>query len=187
MKQPKLVIVSAPSGAGKTTLCQRLLGDFSELELSVSSTTRPPRGSERNGVDYHFTSQQEFERQVAAGRFAEWALVHGSYYGTSKTTIEQAFARGKSVLLEIDVQGAASLRKVYPKECVSIFISPPSLEELERRLRARGTDSEETIQKRLKNARDEMARSGEYDHIVVNDTLEHAYEHLRDIVGKEIR
>jgi guanylate kinase len=177
-----LIVISAPSGAGKTTLCARLLQDFPELVLSISSTTRAPRGQEKHGVEYFFLSRPEFESQIQAGRFAEWALVHGNYYGTSKDVIEKAFASGKSVLLDIDVQGAASLAKSYPKETFRVFISPPSVAELEARLRSRGTDSEETIQKRVKNAEEEMKRLPEFDKVVINDQLDRAYTELRELI-----
>jgi guanylate kinase len=184
---PRLIILSAPSGAGKTTLCQRLLVDFSEIVLSVSSTTRAPRGTEKHGIDYFFVKDSEFRQLIEAERFAEWAEVHGSFYGTSKDMLEGALARGKSVLLEIDVQGAASLRKAYGERCLSIFIAPPSLELLEKRLRARGTDKEETIQRRLLNARAEMERMQEYEHVIVNDELESAYAALKAVVAGALR
>jgi guanylate kinase len=177
-----LIVVSAPSGAGKTTLCARLLKDLPELVLSISSTTRAPRGSEKHGAEYFFLSREEFEKQIQAGRFAEWAVVHGNYYGTSKDAIDRSFAAGKSVLLDIDVQGAASLAKAYPQETYRIFISPPDLGVLEARLRSRGTDSEETIQKRLKNAEEEMKRHPEFDKVVINDQLDRAYNELRTFV-----
>lgn len=183
----KLIVVSAPSGAGKTTLCQRLLADFSELVLSISSTTRSPRGKEVHGREYFFLSPDEFRDEIAQNRFAEWALVHGNYYGTSKNTIEAAFQRGKSVLLDIDVQGAASLRKSYPKQSLLVFVSPPDLDALEKRLRGRGTDSEETIRKRLENAKTEMARIQEFDHVVVNDEIERAYQELKMIVSRFLK
>ncbi len=178
----KLIVLSAPSGAGKTTLCHRLLADFPELMLSISSTTRAPRGAERHGREYFFHSKEEFEAMIREGRFAEWALVHGNYYGTSKRVIEQANLDGKIVLLDIDVQGADSLRKSYGDQCYSIFISPPDLETLEKRLRSRGTDSEETIQRRLQNARDEMKASSQFDRIIINDDLERAYDELKGVI-----
>lgn len=184
---PKLIVISAPSGAGKTTLCHRLLKDFSELTLSISSTTRAPRGSEKHGQEYFFVSKPEFESQIEDGRFAEWALVHGNYYGTSKDVIEKAFAAGKSVLLDIDVQGAESLRKSYPKECYTVFIAPPSLQTLEQRLRARQTDSDETIRKRVRNASEEMKRMGEFHQVVINDQFEPAYAELHAIVEVQLR
>jgi guanylate kinase len=182
----KLIVISAPSGAGKTTLCQKLLADFPQLVLSISSTTRAPRGQEKHGVEYFFLTSEEFEKQIQAGRFAEWAKVHGNYYGTSKDVIEKASAEGKSVLLDIDVQGAASLRKAYPGQICCIFIAPPSLEELEQRLRSRGTDTEETIQKRLKNAQKEMSESKSFHHVIVNQDLQRAYSELRAIVAREL-
>lgn len=180
--KPRLIVVAAPSGTGKTTLCSRLLRDIPELILSISTTTRAPRGTEKNGVEYFFVPKAEFQKKIDAGRFAEWAEVHGNYYGTSKDFIEQAFSQGKSLLLDIDVQGAAALKKSYPEETVRIFLAPPSMEELERRLRARGTDSEESIQKRLANAKHELTHLGHFDHVVVNDDLEHAYFQLSGII-----
>jgi guanylate kinase len=183
----KLIVISAPSGAGKTTLCQRLLKDFEELTLSISSTTRAPRGTEKHGQEYFFLSKAEFEKQIQAGRFAEWAQVHGNYYGTSKDVIETAFRAGKSVLLDIDVQGAESLRKSFPKECYSIFIAPPSLQTLEKRLRARGTDNEETIRKRVRAASDEMKQMPEFHQVVINDQFEPAYAELHAIALAQLR
>ena len=182
-----LIVLSAPSGGGKTTLCQRTLKDFPELTLSISTTTRAPRGSEQNGKEYFFVSHEEFKKQIDAGRFAEWALVHGNYYGTSKDVIEKAFASGKSVLLDIDVQGAASLGKSFPESCVTIFITPPDMEVLESRLRSRGTENEATIQKRLQNARDEMTHQKHFHHIVLNDELDRAYTELKSLVESYIR
>lgn len=180
--EPALIVISAPSGAGKTTLCQRLLKDLSSLRLSISSTTRAPRGTEKEGVEYHFLTVEAFKKGIAEGKFAEWALVHGNYYGTSIETIESCFQKGFSVLLDIDVQGAAQLRKAFSKKCLSIFIAPPDMKELERRLRARNTESEEVIQKRIKNAEQEMAQKHLFDQIVINDTLDHAYEKLKTLV-----
>lgn len=182
----KLIVVSAPSGAGKTTLCRRLLEDFPGLRLSVSSTTRPPRGTEQQGREYFFLTREEFEDKIRRNGFAEWAQVHGNYYGTSLETLERAWESGKAVLLDIDVQGAASLRKLYGKDCVTVFIAPPSFEELERRLRARGTDAEPVIRKRLENAREEMGRAREFDHVVVNQDLDSAYEQLKALVTQAL-
>jgi guanylate kinase len=175
-----LVVISAPSGAGKTTLCQKLLGELEkDLALSISSTTRAPRGQERDGAEYFFLTVDQFKHGINQNAFAEWALVHGNYYGTAKKTIEEAFSRGKSVLLDIDVQGADLLKKAFPDRTVRIFIAPPNMQELEKRLRSRGTDPEETIQKRMKNAREEMLKSSEFDHVVVNDDFERAYSELK--------
>jgi guanylate kinase len=182
----RLIVVSAPSGAGKTTLCQRLLRDFSQLRLSVSCTTRAPRGQEKHGQDYFFLSKDEFKAKIAAGDFAEWAEVHGNFYGTLKSTIEQNLRAGLSVLLDIDVQGAASLRKAFPKEAVTIFVSPPSLDELEKRLRSRGTDSEESVARRMANARREMQEAPHFDRVILNDQLERAYSELHTFIRKAI-
>ena len=183
----RLIVISAPSGAGKTTLCERLLRDFSQsLRLSISTTTRAPRGAEQNGKEYFFVTKAEFERQISEELFAEWALVHGNYYGTSKQTIQNAFAAGRSVLLDIDVQGAHSFRNAFPEQCVDIFISPPSLKDLENRLRNRKTDDEKTILTRVKNAEQEMLRKAEFKHCVVNDELDRAYTELKQLVAPHL-
>lgn len=185
--KPKLVIVSAPSGAGKTTLCARLLKDFHKnIALSISSTTRSPRKSETPGKHYYFLTKNDFELKIKSDEFAEWALVHGHYYGTSKETIETIFNTGKSVLLDIDVQGARSLKEKYPNQCVSIFLSPPDLKELENRLRTRGTENEKIIQERIENAKHEISCANEFQHIVINDDLEKAYQKLKSIFKKEV-
>ena len=186
-KDHTLIIISAPSGAGKTTLCKQLLADFPTVDLSISCTTRKPRGKEQNGVDYDFISVEEFKQGIEKGRFVEWALVHDNYYGTSKDRIERSFNNGHSVLLDIDVQGAEQLRKSFKETCLSIFISPPSLQELEARLRIRNTDKEETIQKRLKNAKIEMAQSHLFDHVIVNDSLDRAYGELKSILESKLK
>lgn len=185
--QSKLIVISAPSGTGKTTLCARLLREVPELMLSISTTTRAPRGTEKNATEYFFVSKDTFRAKIDAGGFAEWAEVHGNFYGTTKAFIDEAMKHGKSLLLDIDVQGAAQLRVAYPNQTVRIFLVPPSLEELEHRLRSRGTDSEETIQKRLKAAVHEMKHTGDFDHVVVNDVLEDAYFQTAGIVLHAIR
>lgn len=187
MTKSRLVVISAPSGTGKTTLCARLLHEIPELHLSVSTTTRAPRGQEKEGVAYFFVPKDEFQKKIAADRFAEWAEVHGNFYGTTKDYIERAFAHGESLLLDIDVQGADQLKRAYPVETLRIFLKPPSMAELERRLRTRGTDSEESIQKRLLAAAEEMKAMDHFDHVVLNDDLEHAYLQLSGIVLHEIR
>ena len=186
-EQNLLVVISAPSGAGKTTLCRKLLEDFPNLTLSISSTTRSPRGTEREGVDYYFLSREDFEKQIQENHFLEWALVHGNYYGTSRAMVETAFQAGKSVLLDIDVQGAEQLRNVLPERCLSIFIAPPSLEELEARLIARGTDKPEVIQKRMIRAKVEMEERNRFSHVIVNKELEQAYSELKNILESKLR
>jgi guanylate kinase len=184
---PRLIVISAPSGAGKTTLCKRLLDAHpKDIVLSISSTTRQPRGQEKHGSEYFFVTPEEFKKGIERNEFAEWALVHGNYYGTTKKVIEDSFAKNLSVLLDIDVQGAQTLKNVYPVQTYRIFIAPPSLQELESRLRSRGTDSEETIQKRLKTAEVEMTHRDQFDQWLVNDDLEKAYAKLTSIVEKMI-
>lgn len=191
---PKLVIVAAPSGAGKTTLCDALLQDYPELVYSVSCTTREPRGLEEDGVDYHFLTKEAFERLVAEGAFLEHAVVHGNCYGTLAAPIRDALGQGLSVLLDIDVAGAAQVRAhlaALPEGdplrdgIVDIFISPPSAAELRRRLENRGEDSPETIERRIRNAEGEMARRGEFRYNVVNDELLVAYKELCAILEHE--
>jgi guanylate kinase len=180
---PKLIIVAAPSGAGKTTLCRKLLQEFpEEMALSISTTTRDPRPGEQDGREYFFCSRTEFESKIARGEFAEWARVHERLYGTSRDILDRTLESGKSVLLDIDVQGAASLRAAYAGRTFSVFVVPPSMEVLEARLRARQSESEEAIALRLQNARAEMKRASEFDKVLINDTFEHAYAQLRQWV-----
>ncbi|MCB0405331.1 MAG: guanylate kinase, partial [Bdellovibrionales bacterium] len=147
--QPRLIVVSAPSGAGKTTLCKMLLKEFPAITLSISATTRPIRPNEKDGRDYLFLSTEQFERMRAAGEFAEWARVHNNLYGTPKKNIDDALSAGKHVLFDIDIQGADSLRKQYPDRVLLVFIHPPSMGELAKRLKDRSSDSSEAIETRL--------------------------------------
>jgi len=179
-----LIVISAPSGTGKTTLCHMLLEEFPNMEFSISYTTRKPRPGELNGRDYFFVDRKTFERMIEEGDFLEWAEVYGNLYGTSKSQVLKALKEGKDILLDIDTQGALQVKKNFP-EAVLIFILPPSLKELERRLKKRGTDDEETIKKRLQIAREEIRKALEYDYIVVNDILEVAFERLRFIITAE--
>ena len=187
-----LLVVSAPSGAGKSTLCERLLADHFFMTRSISCTTRPPRGAEVDGRDYHFLSEAEFNRRVTEGLFLEHAVVHGNQYGTLRATVEEGLKAGKDVLMVIDVQGAASVRAaarsaggILGQSYVDIFISPPSLEALRDRLQARGEDAPEVIEKRLANAQGEMERAREYQHRVINDQLDQAYAELHAIIHVE--
>ncbi len=181
MERGDLFVISAPSGAGKSTLCHRLIEETPNVGLSVSHTTRSPRRGEVDGVDYHFVSKEEFMNMVDQGEFLEWAKVHDNFYGTSRLSVMPMIEAGQEVLLDIDVQGAMQVRKSIP-EAILIFILPPSLEILEQRLRNRGTDSEETIKLRLKNARSEMAAAPSYDYIIINDDLIRAVGDLQSIV-----
>jgi len=177
----KLFIVAAPSGAGKSTLVNALLAREPGITLSISHTTRAPRPGDINGVQYQFVDRATFEAMVAHGDFLEHADVFGNYYGTSRRAVEPILETGRDVLLEIDWQGAEQVRRTMP-ECVSIFILPPSRAELERRLRARATDSEATIEKRLTASREEIAHADAFDCIVVNDHFEDAVAALQAIV-----
>ena len=172
-----LLIVSGPSGSGKTTLCRRAEAD-GLTAYSISCTTRKPRGNEKDGVDYIFLDRDTFIDRRGLGYFAEWAEVHGNFYGTPLKPVQDRLAQGKDMLFDIDVQGAAQLSLSLP-EARFVFILPPSLEELERRLRGRGTDSEEAIRLRLANARSEIMSSHWFDAIIVNDDLDTAYDQLR--------
>jgi guanylate kinase len=180
-----LLIISSPSGAGKTTLCNRLRAEFPALAFSVSHTTRKPRANEQNGREYHFVEHGEFRELVAKGAFAEWAEVHGNLYGTSLREVEQARGKDASgILFDIDYQGARQIRAKVP-EAVAVFILPPSMEVLERRLRGRASDDEVVVQKRLAKARDEIANYALFDYLVVNDDLDRAYDRLRGVVLAE--
>jgi guanylate kinase len=177
-----LVVISSPSGAGKTTLCQRLLKEFADsLVFSVSYTTRKMRSGEKEGVDYHFVDDAAFDQMVEREEFAEWAEVHGKRYGTSIKAVDEALSGGKDVLFDIDYQGGRQLRAKFESDALLVFILPPSLEELERRLRRRATDEEDVILRRLQKAHEEIEHYGLYDYLIVNDDLDRAYEELRGI------
>ncbi|MFM7735630.1 MAG: guanylate kinase [Alphaproteobacteria bacterium] len=183
-----LFVVSAPSGAGKTTLVRSALERLPDLELSVSFTTRRPRVGEVDGRDYFFVEEGEFVRRLAAGEFVEWASVFDHSYATPRAPLDAAIAAGRDVLLDVDIQGARSIKTAYPRDAVGVFVVPPSLEELETRLRARGTDGEEQVRRRLDRARLELqalAEPGVYDYRVVNRLREPAAEELRSIVVAE--
>jgi guanylate kinase len=177
-----LVIVSSPSGAGKTTLTRRLLEDFRpRLEFSVSHTTRPKRPNEVPGRDYHFVTPAEFQEMIERGEFAEHAYVHRNRYGTAQAPVEDALARGVDMIFDVDWQGANALAARWPEDALKVFILPPSLEVLAARLRERATDDPGVIAQRLEKAIDELGHFGEYEHLIVNDELERAYAVLRAI------
>jgi len=176
-----LYVVAAPSGAGKTTLVRLLLEREPAVRLSISWTTRGPRPGEVHGREYHFTTVDEFQAMISRQEFLEWAEVHGNFYGTSKKWIADRLAEGSDVLLEIDWQGAQQVRSLFPG-AIGIFILPPSMEELTRRLTGRGTDAPEVIERRLAAARAEMRHVGEFDYVIVNDQLEQALDDLCAVV-----
>jgi len=190
LEQPRkrrglLLIVSSPSGAGKTSLSRRLVADHADLELSVSATTRPPRPGEEHGREYFFLSDAEFDARVAADDFLEWAHVHGHRYGTPRDAVMAALDDGKDVLFDIDWQGAQSIAEKLPADSVRIFILPPSMHELARRLHARAQDSQKVIDGRLERAYGEIAQWGAYDYVVVNVDYDHAYADLAHIYHAE--
>jgi guanylate kinase len=180
-----MMILSSPSGAGKTTLCNKLRREFPALAFSVSHTTRKPRPGEENGREYHFVTEDEFRALVAANAFAEWAEVHGNYYGTSLAEIDRAKSAGSlGILFDIDFQGARQIRARVP-EVISVFILPPSLEELERRLRSRASEDEPTVQRRLAKAKIEISSYSMFDYLVVNDDLDKAFDRMKSILVAE--
>ncbi len=179
-----MFVVTAPSGAGKTSLIEAVMRDDPALKISVSYTTRAPREGERHGVDYHFVDRATFDAMQRRGEFLESAEVHGNHYGTSRKVILDAVAAGEDLILEIDWQGAQQVRHLYP-DCIGIFIVPPSIAELERRMRARGKDAEAVIQRRLENAREELAHAGEFKYRIINKDFETARRELADILRKE--
>ena len=189
--KPLFIVLSAPSGCGKSTLIDMLLQEYCDIVYSISCTTRAPRGEEEDGLDYHFLTRERFEELLRENAFVEHAEVHGNYYGTLKAPISEVLAEGNSMILDIDVQGAAKVRdyvRALPNNdplkigYVDIFVNPPSMEELRARLEGRGTDSQETIERRLVNAEGEMARAGEYMFQVTNDDLAMAYKRLCDLI-----
>lgn len=190
--KPLFIVMSAPSGCGKSTLIDMILQEYPDMVYSVSCTTRSPRGEEEDGADYHFLTVERFKELISENAFIEWAEVHGNYYGTLKKPIEEVLAEGNSMILDIDVAGAEKVRSYVMHELergdpmrdgyVDIFINPPSMEELRRRLEGRGTDAPGVIEKRMANAEGEMARAGEYMYRVVNDDLGMAYRRLCDLI-----
>ncbi|MBQ9214863.1 MAG: guanylate kinase [Bacteroidales bacterium] len=184
----KVIIVSAPSGSGKSTLIASLISrsDFN-LKFSVSATTRSPRGEEQNGKDYYFLSVQEFEKKISENQFVEYEQVYaGRYYGTLKSEIERIFSLGGNVIFDVDVIGGINLKKIFAESALSIFIQPPSIEELRRRLIGRATDSMEEIEKRISKAGQEMQSAEKFDKIIVNDDLETAKKEICDSVANFI-
>ncbi len=184
----KLVIFSAPSGSGKTTIVRELLKRFPQFEFSISATSRKPRGTEQHGVDYYYLSNEEFRERVERGEFVEWEEVYaGTCYGTLKSEMERIWAKGNVIVFDVDVMGGISLKRLFGDDACSVFIMPPSVEELERRLRGRGTDSEEVILKRIDKAEFELSKSNEFDFTVVNDVLADAVDEATKIIDNFLK
>jgi len=184
----KLIILSAPSGAGKSTIVKHLLKTFPRLEFSVSATSRAPRGTERDGVEYYFLSPEEFSKAVERGEFVEWEEVYaGTCYGTLCTELERIWSKGNVIIFDVDVKGGIRLKEIFGDKALSIFIMPPSIEELRCRLIGRGTDAPEVIERRIQKAETEISYCRKFDRIVVNDRLEEAVEEvstlIRDFIG----
>ena len=180
-----LIAISGPSGTGKTTLCRELQRKKQEINFSVSCTTRHQRYTEEEGVDYHFISIKEFEEKITKSEFVEYEEVHGDYYGTMKKPLEDAIMRNKFLLLEVDVKGAKSIRSLYPENTVTIFILPPNLDDLRKRLKSRGTDSEKRINKRLERLELELKEKDWFDYYVINNHIEHASNELIKIIENQ--
>jgi guanylate kinase len=184
LDQSLLLVLSAPSGTGKTTLARRLVTDTPNSTFSISCTTRAPRGAEQEGVDYQYLTAERFREMLQADAFAEWANVYGHFYGTPRATIQSAQQTGSLVVFDIDVQGGAQLKMQYPS-AVTVFILPPSYDELARRLRLRKTDTEEQIQRRLLGAESEIRKAATYDYLLVNDEVERTLKDLKAVVRAE--
>jgi len=184
MAEGILLIISGPSGVGKGTVCRKLVDLSDALRLAVSTTTRPPRPGEKEGVEYNFTEVSEFKKMIREGAFLEWAMVHGHYYGTRLESVREVISKGEDLILEIDVQGAAQVRK-NRFGAVSVFLAPPSLKALEERITGRGTENDILIKQRLITAREEMQAYNLYDYVVVNDTVEHAAALICSILDAE--
>ena len=184
----KLVIFSAPSGSGKTTIVKELLKRFDCFEFSISATSRQPRGQEQNGIDYHFMTNEEFKSRVERGEFVEWEEAYaGTCYGTLKSEMERIWAKGNVIIFDVAVMGGINLKRLFGEDACSVFIMPPSVEELERRLRGRGTDAEEVIMKRIAKAEFELSKASEFDYTVVNDVLEDAVEQTVAIISQFLK
>ncbi len=183
IQEARLIVIVAPSGTGKSSLIKKLRQDFCDIQWSISMTTRPKRPAEIDGVDYMFVDQDTFNQGINNHRFVEWAKVHGNYYGTSKDFVESGIAKGLVLLFDLDIQGTDALVKDYGEYVKAIFIAPPSIETLEERLRARGTEDDATIQRRTRNAVTELQRRNDYDYLVINDDFEQAYKDLSSIIS----
>ncbi len=183
VKPGKVVVITAPSGAGKTTIAKKLLNEIPKLVFSVSGTTRPPRSGEVHGKDYYFLSRKEFDRYIEEGEFIEWEeFYNGTRYGTLRSDVESHREKGYFVLFDVEVNGAVSLKNVFGSDCITLFIKAPDLQTLENRLKSRGTESEQTLELRLERAKMEIEQAQKFDYVVVNDDFEKAYARVKSIV-----
>ena len=182
MSRGRLIVVSAPSGGGKTTICAHLLKNHPDWSFSVSATTRPRRTPEQDGVNYYFLTDPDFDTKVAQGELIEWEWVHGHRYGTLRSALEEALNAGVTLLLDIDVKGGLNIKKQYPKDTISIFIDPPDIDTLRERLRGRGTENMSAMEKRLARIPEEQAFRKDFDHIVINDDLDRAVNEIESIL-----
>ncbi len=188
MQNGKLIIFSAPSGSGKTTIVKRLLTTFPQFEFSISATSRQPRGEERDGVDYFFLSAEEFRQKVTENAFVEWEEVYnGTCYGTLRSEMERIWAKGNVIIFDVDVMGGINLKRIFGDDACSIFIKAPSVEALRERLIGRGTDSAETIEKRVAKAEFELSKASEFDFVVVNDILDNAVAETEKIITEFLK
>jgi guanylate kinase len=186
--QHKLIIITAPSGAGKTSITKHLMQHFPQLAFSISAATRQPRGTEQNGVDYHFMSAEDFKNKIQHNEFVEWEMVYeGKYYGTLKSELERIWAQNKVPMLDIDVKGAIHVQQQFPETSLSLFIEPPSVEELKKRLDSRGTETAESLAARVNKAAYELSFKDQFNKIIVNADLKNACATAVDIVGRFIR
>lgn len=181
-KRGKIILLVAPSGAGKTTLARRLLADYSKIRFSISATTRPPREGENHGESYYFLSEEDFNQKVTDHQFLEWEPYGGNRYGTLRSEVDKLVESGYFPLLDIEVKGALNVLELYGSEALSIFIKPPSMEVLKTRLQYRGSETHSTLQKRLERAEEELSYAHQFDHAVVNDDLDTAYEEIQAII-----
>lgn len=184
----KIIIITAPSGSGKTTIVKRLLESYPKLAFSISACTRNPRAGEQDGKDYHFLQEEDFISKIKEDAFIEWEMVYtGKYYGTLKSELQRIWDEGRYPLVDIDVQGALNIKQKYPEDSISLFIQAPSMEELERRLVNRGTENEDTLKERLDKATDELTYAPKFDRIIVNDQLDRAVEEIKSIIENFIK
>lgn len=181
-KRGLLLPISAPSGTGKTTVCRELMKENNHFKFSVSCTTRSPRYSEKDGIDYYFITKEEFENYIKNNMFAEWEKIFGHYYGTLKSELENTLRDNKVCLLDVDVKGALNIKKLYPNDTITIFLLPPNQEELERRLKSRGTDNPESISKRKERLPEEVKLAEHFDYIIVNDKLDKTVDKIKKII-----